>query len=406
MSIAPSTWSSIKRFLRPFSGTTDINGNLTIKFIPFNAYWSSFVVAGQASGNPIWTISKLGQAFLIPGAGPNVCLGPVVFGPNETLIIQISGATPTTTVTGTIWGDQSTIQDGSDLPSTLPTSSGSTPTFQSPQPLLIMVNDGAAHTVNIPLPAGTHSVALYCASPNTTHAITSATSITGHVTQVVYAFSDIGTIVGQTIFSGQTLAQFLVSPYDTSLDIKWQLQAGGSNTPIYVNAYPDPTTVGITSGEILDTVVLGSDKVAVDDWNVSKAWNTGSGVTFNGLLTTFFGSIPAPWQAPNASTDINNNALANNASITIAAGVALKSVYLWTVHLGMNAVSSNVTIEDGAGKVLWRATFNNSTNPVGEDSSFDTPVGGVPGGVAQSLLLFNRSGAAIAIFGSIYWNQG
>lgn len=105
-------------FERPWSGATDANGSLTTTVTPFAAWASTFMVSGQIAAQgrqPIWTLFKNGS-FLLPGSGPLVSLGKIRCQAADTLVIQVSGAPPNTTVSGSLWGYRSTNADGSDLP--------------------------------------------------------------------------------------------------------------------------------------------------------------------------------------------------------------------------------------------------------------------------------------------------
>ncbi len=149
-------------FTTAWTGTTDNAGNVTVTLTPNASYATSLIVAGQATGNPLWSIFKGGQ-FLLPGVGPQVGLGPIRFSPNEQLKIQITGATPNSTVTGTIWGNQSTSSSGLDLDTTISQSS-STVTTNAPQTALVnnwsIPLDGSNHSQTVGVASGQHSIGI------------------------------------------------------------------------------------------------------------------------------------------------------------------------------------------------------------------------------------------------------
>jgi hypothetical protein len=86
------------------------------------------MIAGQATGNPIWQIFK-NSSFLLPGAGPQIGVGPVYVRANERITIKVTGSLPLSSVSGTIWGTISTISQGDDLPLQVPQVGGTFPVF-------------------------------------------------------------------------------------------------------------------------------------------------------------------------------------------------------------------------------------------------------------------------------------
>jgi hypothetical protein len=380
----------------PFSGTTDANGNLTLSSIVRNAYWITAKVVGQASGAPRWVLTKGNSTIPVDyGQGSNVSIGPFVLGPNQPLKIQITGGLPNTAVTGLITGIQSS-DGGMAVDHFTPQSSTQ---FIQPVPLITLVADGAFHSmVNVPIPAGTHSIVLTSALDNS--GFLNSLQITGHVTGIVYltAFSA-GTIFG----ANQNTFGFLCSAYDTSLDITWQINVAGK--PIYISGDMDPTVVALDSSSVV--TVAGSGATAVDSFIEadssggftagSQNWTTtGTSGFFNGLLITSFGSKAAPWQQAYSSLEFETLVNAGATATVIAAPGGTKVIYLHSIWVWVlsRPANSKLVFRDSVGPT----SIAHLPELAGNLGPWNLDLKGVPLTSPSSALQLNNPGAANSDF--------
>lgn len=99
----------------PVSFTTDATGAGSVPIIPTQAYNSSMTFVGSIGGAaPAWVISGGGLPLAV-GQGNYFMAGPMICYPGEQITISVTGATPATTVSGTMTGQFSTVS-ASELP--------------------------------------------------------------------------------------------------------------------------------------------------------------------------------------------------------------------------------------------------------------------------------------------------
>lgn len=97
---------SLSPLRQAFSGQADASGNATITIAAPASTFAMVNVVGQTSGSATWTILAGGQAVHF-GGGSTVVLGPIIMLPNEALVIEVSGAVPGSSITGSLVGVQS-----------------------------------------------------------------------------------------------------------------------------------------------------------------------------------------------------------------------------------------------------------------------------------------------------------
>jgi hypothetical protein len=369
-------------FDREWSGITDAAGNLTVTLTPLAAYDSALVIAGQAQGNPIWAIFK-NQNFLLPGAGAQIALGPVYFKAKETLKIQVQGGRPLTAVTGSIWGTQSTVQNGTDLPVLQPQTSGSIPTFSQQQlidgPVVVQPATPVTHN-NLPVPSGAHSL-LLVQNPNV-FPLSAGANVVGHQTGVQY----INGVAGPALQFG-----LVASIVDTSLDVQYFNNSAAPLTQWLV-AIMDPELISVISGTIQIVGSTGNQAQVIADGPASN---------FFALAVTMKGADAAPWQAPSKAVSFGVN-LAAGASATLIAGVGGQSIYLFDITMeNAAAVAAQFgQFESPAGTSIFQFATSIAWPPAGVHFS------GVQLPVGAPLVIKNTS--AVAAFvpqGGITYSQ-
>jgi hypothetical protein len=391
----------------PVSGTTDAVGNLVLNNIIRSAYWITAKLVGQASGAPRWTLSKGNNTIPLDyGQGSNVSIGPFVLGPNQPLKIQVSGALPNTAVTGMITGIQSP-DGGSAVDHFSPQTSAQ---FIQPVPLITLTADGNFHSmVNVPIPAGTHSIVLDSAIFSNQASLDSI-QITGHVTGINYVLETSSPVAGQALFGDSTTFGFLFSSWDTSLDITWQINIAGA--PIYVSGDMDPTVIDTTPGAFVASGLESRDgRLDISSYYAGTTNATGSsgfttggvnpvfsagGPYYNGMLATSFGSRPAPWQA--ASSFINFETAVNAGATTtvIAAPGGTKVIYLHSIWVWIlsRPANSKLVFRDSVGPT----SLAHLPEIAGVLGPWNLDLKGVPLASSSSALQLNNPGAANSDF--------
>src|SRR5579884_432510 len=366
-------------YSRAWSGETDANGNLTVTVIPSSTWATLLTVSGQAKGTPFWAVYR-NYGFLLPGAGPMVALGPIYCAPNEQLQIVITGATPGTPVTGTIWGLQSTTSDGSDLPLTAALSN-STVTEVSGGTIDIAAGTVDIGTVqgNVPVvnaagtqlttqqptkllgtvtaPAGTNAVEKTLTLDPGALAIGILASYTGgNGNPTGYRIDGIST--GQTYLDVNTSSPgfndggglYVVRvPQAADAQVKVTLSPSpNQQTQILVLEFFDPVLVSVfqnpTDPIHVDLSALENEQIGGSNVfgtqlleAIRSAIQGPFGPTYD-LGVSLAHAAPAPWQAPTTSMAVHQ-AFAANTDYTMIAGVAGKRIYVHTINLVWEATS-------------------------------------------------------------------
>jgi hypothetical protein len=164
----------------------------------------------------------------MPGAGPQVGLGPVYLPASSKLRIKVQSGLPSSSVSGHIWGDISVIAGGDDLSTAPPQSSGSVAQF-SQSILLGTISDsaGAGTLKTFQLPPGAQSIDMLV-DFNGANIVPNQISVTGTTT------NDLLLTLLSPLSSG-----FYVCPVDTSMDAAVQiflLSPGGGTSKIWISA--------------------------------------------------------------------------------------------------------------------------------------------------------------------------
>jgi hypothetical protein len=384
-------------FDREWSGTTDANGNLTVTLTPLAAYDSALVIAGQAQGNPIWAIFKNGN-FLLPGAGPQMAVGPVYFKAKEALTITVSGGSPNSSVAGSIWGTQSTLQNGTDLPVLHPQTSGSLPVFNSTVRLpltglqagtipglnqiglIAQVGGGNVGKFTFLLSPGMEVVTLWMAAAVQQSILL---RLDGIASQFVYFFSSANAAATGGAGSAAAPPRIPVDPaFETALQLTVDNSGNASTVLVYVTGGPNP------------------DKVIQANLAVQNVPLT----TIGGALLITSHALPYDWQQ---SGSFNNAA----ATLTAATGGTGKKAVMggYVCRVANNAATSfsaDLQFVDGAATQVWR---DGVSIPAVSGSQDRAIVAGLAaaGGTNQSLTmkLLTNPGAAIFVdmsFGGWY----
>ncbi|HJS94521.1 MAG TPA: hypothetical protein VJ741_09670 [Solirubrobacteraceae bacterium] len=378
-------------FDRVWSATADANGNATVTLTPFTAYASTFIVAGQTKGNPIWAISKNGN-FLLPGAGPQVALGSVYFKAMEQLTITVTGAQPGASILGTIWGQMSTTVDGSDLVTSLQQTqlSGSFPTFSNQ--IVLGTLSGPANTSQeeiFTVPVGTQSIGYLVRSDHGNDTPGSIT-ITGQTSDNEYFAT-----VAQSNIGGPQWAPFAA----TDSAVLVQMDTNSANpSAIDVLASPFVQTVDVTTDfETALTVTIHDPQVVGRAASVINEGSRG-----NALAVTTELMQPLIWEPGGATSVEVANALVNGGTVTPIAGVAGESIYVFLIALGFDASSAGndlQILEGGAGGTSRGRISAASVNPPAQWW------GGRQFGAGNGLTL-KANGAALTPRGVIVYKQG
>jgi hypothetical protein len=367
-----------------WSGTFDPNGNLTVNLVPFAAYDATLIVAGQAQGNPIWSLLKNG-AFLMPGTGPQVGLGPIYVKAKETLTIKLTGGLPATQVNGTIWGNQSEAANGSDLPPLTPQAVGSQQSFQQ-STLLRPAYSLAANMVdsrNVNITPGMQVITLYLTAINVlSHVNTCTLTLTGVSTGFQY-FT--GNITIQTLAGGSLVERVLVDfAMDSQFTVKISTGAGNLD-PITVYVLGGPNPVDQVTANIQDSLGFNINTTPGRD-NV------------NDLEVTMSNAFAAPWQAPNLAPVLINATIGIGADLALIAAVGGKAVYLFGCAIGMDVAGQGLSIQDTASTVYH--SFEGITTTPNPFLGFGTPL---PLGLGAKL--HNGGAAALTVRGSLVASQ-
>lgn len=342
-----STLYGVQPVDTPFSGTTDANGGFTQKVIPRSAYWTVLKLVGMATGNPTWTLYKSGATIPIDfGLGPNVSMGPFLLAPQQDITLVIKNALPKLPVTGTITGLQA------------PDLSSVVGHFQ-PQSSFVTVGAQGA------LPTDFNPV----------------------------RFTTAAVLSGATVIP---VADTSIFAPDQAVDVN----PGGTHLVASVQIGVSITLqTGVTAN-----IPAGSPVMRV---GVVGIFGQPIAVTFNPANPGTNKVTPAAFQQAQFAADVNQNPLAGGATVTLVTGIVGQTIYIWSVHLGISAVTSNVVLQDTLGNFYWRSTFNNTTSPAGINSEFDTNCFGVQvPNDGRSLQLLNGDAGAHGIFGTVYYSQG
>jgi hypothetical protein len=335
-------------FDREWSGITDASGNLSITLMPLAAYDSALVIAGQASGNPLWSIFKNGN-FLLPGAGSQIAVGPLYFKAKETLTIKVAGALPLTQIAGTIWGTQST-SDGTDLPVLHPQTSGSVPGFNQDILLGTVVDGGGTTLKDFQIPPGAQTIRVVPDGGQRAQGII----VAGKTSNSDYLF-----------IPTPSIAVVYAAPIDPSIDpiVTITFQGGGiGNQTLYVSVS--------LAAEAVQVVAPAGEELAVNITKVNSSVGSGQDTTAgaaNSLAVVpakFY--QPTPWQSPTLSAKfIVTPPAGGNTSIIAAPGAGL-SIYLhYLRYAHLASAATNGDFRDASGVQIIDAWAQNAGAPLG-----------------------------------------
>lgn len=367
----------------PWVATTDANGNATFTTTPNASYMSSITVAGQAPGNPIWTIFRSGQ-FLIPGAGANVALGSIIFNPGDKLTVTVVGSTPNSQITGTLWGYVSTTNDGSDLETAQQQTqlSGAFPTFQQASKLVpnYTVTANAVNTTTVTISPGMQVITVYVfGQPDGSKY---GFSIVGHQTGFEYA-SYTFTIAG---VAGNNIPNRILVDYafETQFDITIDASVAGhpaGTTTVAVLGGPNPV-------DQVNANIFDSESFTLR--STSGALNT---FITNGSLPVA-NSSPASWQSPSTYLATSVSVTAGVYKNVIARVGAGTNFYLFWARFDIDAAS---------GAVFAAGTDGATANIFGINDNGKGPYvigpfsGGVPLGLNSGLYVFTTSNSTVRV---------
>lgn len=302
----------------PFSGTTDASGNFTLTKQVRASYWSLVKVVALAAGNGAWAVTAAGGIPLDFANGPRCSVGPFIVAPGDELTVSVFAATPSATVQGNIIGkqfpDQASAAEALVLTSN-PLSVSTTSPIRVVAKLAVPGNGGSVSTV-LPISADILGIGYLRATDASSIALI---QITGNNSNGSYILTNTAPLRQRNEFD----------PVDTSVTVTVTTNVGSIATTVWILAY-------------------SADPIASID-NVA-----------GGLLNVTFGtSSPAVWQAADNFVDVPSTNIANNATLTLIAGVALKSIYLHHYWFSQDAAGAQWQLE--------------TTGPVGSIANFITP---------------------------------
>lgn len=377
---------TLRRFEDDITGTTDINGNLTVSKVIMTGEWASLKAIAMGSGFPTWELDLNGAPVEL-GHGPNSPMVLPLLAPGEVVTVVVKGATSNSKVRVHLVGYASDVGIA-ELP--IPAMAGTTalalqagaPRIQLPGSPLPVITPGSQQAQTFTLPLDT--VALRILLGGGGSFTTSLFQVIGQTTQINYALS-LSVGGGIPTFTGSS--GVITIPVDPEVDSRVQVvitNSGGSinNITAWVSAILSTEATEIFTNPALPIFADITDRAG----------------RLLGHITQDL------WMAPTKAVDVNLAALGAGGSSTVLAGVAGQTIRLFAVTLGLDLETATVTVEDTAGLVLWRSTFNPTAAATrARDSIW---LGGVPGGVSAGLNVFNRSGGARAIFGTLAVSQG
>lgn len=368
----------------PWSIVLDANGNGTFTNNFANDYWYAGTITGETQGSPKWVLKRNG-IFFQPSVGSQIVLSCGVMPAGTRLDLIITGGIPNATVDGLLYGAKTSKPNEIPVPLALPNNPTSI-VVSSPQKLY---------------PDGT---------PLTQQGLTKPSFTVAHSTIVTQRFSippgttalRIGANVPNTVFAYALAVQGVQSG-----------QMYFPNTPNLassagVNFVNEPIVIPVASewDSKIDIRVIGDGTNAINVW-VSALFDVQAVEVYAQQILNVEQPLPVVWQAPTLTLDVNNGSLANGATMTLLAGIAGQTIYMFFVHIGYDDTNSGITLEDNvSGVIKWRGTYNQNESGLTNSSNFETPMFGAPLQIGSGLILRNSTGAARAIFGTIGVSQG
>lgn len=308
-----SAFGGILPAVIPFSATCDSSGNATITLRPRAAFWWSGKMVGFSSGGaPTWTILE-GQIPAGVAEGQRAEIGGLVVAPGDVVTIQVIGATPQATISGSLRGNQAATmadaaQDFSAAPNTVgikvsnprqklfpdgvtPPSNPLTPSFT--------VAAGATATQRFTLPSGTTDIRILVSANGLV--FTYSLLVTGHQSTVQYFGQDTSPGTPASVPT-PTL------PFTIPIEIDWDRQidislhnTGAFQVSVFFSALFAPEPPG-QAGSAQSVII----------------------------------PTASPWQAAFSSVGVRATPGALNTDFTIVAGIAGAVIYIHDVEFNNN----------------------------------------------------------------------
>lgn len=299
--------STGSRVLFSLSGVTDANGTATLSS-PSITQWSTLTVfATLSSGQGAWTAYVSGSntnptnPFGV-AVGSSVTAGPVDIAPNEYLVVNVIGANPNTTITGTVFGVQNVNPNTLDAR----TMSGAVSAVNVNGPIgtynlqenlgTITVNPtspstGFSQTYTLPTNFEAQSLILLCTGNWAPSGGTGGElAVTGNQSNINYAF----------LYP----PNFTVQPVNLTSGVGTNFVniSSGADTQVIVSGIGPSTGTGLTV-EVIASSELQLQEVDLTTINgtvLSRGQDIGAGGTSSIPVVPAQFYAPAPWQAPNS----------------------------------------------------------------------------------------------------------
>lgn len=268
------------------TGTTDANGNATIKVpLPFTGAWYDVKFPLSISNPAEWAILVSGTPVTY-GRGRRVTLGPELIQDGETVTINVTGGPPSAAIIGSMNGKAGYAEEMLAAYSMSP----NTIALDTATPEIVIGTLNAAQALaavqDLPLPPGTQAVG-FVVNLNSPNVVPGQILIQGNTTKQFY-------VQAATFPSGQGVQTALVSISETSVRCSVSAPAGGPSSATFLAflTIPPPTS----------------------------------------LI-----ALPAPWQAARGSIGLSSQPGALNTDFTIVSGIAGQIIYVHDVVVNTNA---------------------------------------------------------------------
>ena len=287
------------------TGTTDANGNATIKVpLPFTGAWYNVKFSLSTSAPAEWAVLLSGTAVTY-GRGRRVTLGPELIQDGETVTINVTTGPPTAAIIGSMNGSagmpDEMLRTYAPQPNTI-----SVDAAAEVETLASVKGIGNVTTTGIPVPAHVNTIgyALAAAGPGGLTAL----SISGEQTGIVY-FSHTAAQAQMGSPAQSVAYATLLDPRDTSLKLI-VITNGGGFGPVDVLAWQLPAQVWARQ--------LPGD-----------------------VFTVQSSTTPPVWQAP---TKLVSNTTAAVGTVAMLAGVVGQLIRVWGWELEIDNATADGTI--------------------------------------------------------------
>lgn len=304
-----------------FAGNCDANGNFVSPPIqPAPALYSALKVVAQTTGAAArWNVVVGGTSKAF-SPGPQVDV-PILVQPNQSVIIQISGAQPNAAVSGTLTGvGGTTFEEVAPFLSLVPNTI-TLQTLTSEQPIDSFTQPPNVATANrlYRLPAGTQNVRLQV-NGNAQLVSFTGLKVLGNGTGNIYVLpsSNPGNTGGFDLW-------FKPEPADVAAGILFSLDTTGSANAVEVN---------LTADLAMNFVVASLAGAGTNSGSPLLVENT----------------TPAPWQQAKSSVTMSANFVGGTPQSQIA-GVVGQIPYIHDVFIVANA-AANVSVRSDSTHVL------------------------------------------------------